>query len=224
LIKSYLVFEFRLNCGTGTLGDRKILARGFSGFFQDGLTPFRLPRARSQQEAIGVVYHVKITQHGTSMLDKLHPGAPAPDFTAIAVGGCHGEGESISLSSLYGKTVVLYFYPKDDTPGCTTQACDLRENYNTIIAKGAVIYGVSIDSPPSHAKFLSKYHLPFPLFSDEPKAIVNAYGVWVEKSMYGKKYMGTERATFVIGPDGNIKAIHRKIPPSAHVSTILKDL
>lgn len=158
------------------------------------------------------------------MNNELKPGAPAPDFTATAVGGAHGEGGTLSLSSLRGKTVVLYFYPKDDTPGCTTQACGVRDNHEEILAKGAVIYGVSIDSPKSHAKFLAKHNLPFPLISDESKAIVEAYGVWVEKSMYGKKYMGTERSTFVIGPDGKIKAVHRKIAPAAHVPTVLKDL
>jgi len=154
----------------------------------------------------------------------LQPGDIAPDFHTIAVGGSHGEAQSISLSSLRGKIVILYFYPKDDTPGCTTQACALRDNHTAILAKGALIYGVSIDSPASHAKFIAKHQLPFPLLSDESRSIVEAYGVWVEKSMYGKKYMGTERTTFVIGPDGLIRAIHRKIPPANHVPTILKDL
>ena len=158
------------------------------------------------------------------MKHTLQPGDIAPDFHATAVGGPHGEGQSISLSSLHGKSVVLYFYPKDDTPGCTTQACGVRDNHAGILAKGALIYGVSIDSPASHAKFIAKHQLPFPLLSDESRAIVEAYGVWVEKSMYGKKYMGTERTTFVIGPDGLIRAIHRKISPADHVPTILKDL
>lgn len=158
------------------------------------------------------------------MNKELKLGDTAPDFTAIAVGGHHGSGEEVSLSRLRGRTVVLYFYPKDDTPGCTTQACGVRDNHEAILAKGALIYGVSIDSPKSHAKFLAKHNLPFPLLSDESKAIVEAYGVWVEKSMYGKKYMGTERSTFVIAPDGTIKAVHRKIAPAAHVPTILKDL
>jgi len=158
------------------------------------------------------------------MKHTLQPGDIAPDFHATAVGGPHGEGQSISLSSLRGKSVVLYFYPKDDTPGCTTQACGVRDNHAAILAKGALIYGVSIDSPASHAKFIAKHQLPFPLLSDESRAIVEAYGVWVEKSMYGKKYMGTERTTFVIGPDGLIRAIHRKISPADHVPTILKNL
>lgn len=158
------------------------------------------------------------------MSHDLQPGAMAPDFTAIAIGGPHGDGESITLSSMRGKTIILYFYPKDDTPGCTTQACGVRDSHDAFLAKDALIYGVSIDSPKSHAKFLAKYDLPFPLISDESKTIVESYGVWVEKSMYGKKYMGAERSTFVIGPDGKIKAVHRKIAPAAHVPTILNDL
>ena len=158
------------------------------------------------------------------MNHSLQPGDPAPDFTTTAVSGSLAEAYSISLSELRGKTIVLYFYPKDDTPGCTKQACALRDNLDAILAKGALIYGVSIDSPSSHAKFIAKHQLPFPLLSDESRRIVEAYGVWVEKSMYGKKYMGTERTTFIIAPDGRIRSIHRKISPGDHVATILKDL
>jgi thioredoxin-dependent peroxiredoxin len=158
------------------------------------------------------------------MATPLRPGDPAPDFTTTAVGGSHGDGESFTLSSLRGRTVVLYFYPKDDTPGCTKQACGIRDHHGEILAAEAVVYGVSIDSPASHARFIAKHQLPFPLLSDESKSIVTAYGTWVEKSMYGKKYMGTERSTFVIAPDGTIRAIHRKIQPAVHVATILRDL
>lgn len=158
------------------------------------------------------------------MKKELQPGDPAPDFTLTAVGATYGNGQEVRLSSLRGHTVVLYFYPKDDTPGCTTQACGLRDHYSAFHSKGALIFGVSVDSPKSHAKFLSKHELPFPLFSDEAREVVEAYGVWVEKSMYGKKYMGTERSTFVIASDGTIRAIHRKIQPAAHVDTIVKDL
>ena len=158
------------------------------------------------------------------MKTELQPGDPAPDFTAIAVGDSFGEGQSISLSSLRGKKVVLYFYPKDDTPGCTTQACGVRDRHTEILAKDALIFGISIDSPKSHAKFLAKHSLPFPLISDESRAIVESYGVWVEKSMYGKKYMGTERTTFVIDPAGKIQAGLRKIAPSAHMDAVLKSL
>jgi peroxiredoxin Q/BCP len=155
----------------------------------------------------------------------LHPeaGSAAPDFTAEAVGGPYESATTVSLADLRGETVVLYFYPKDDTSGCTTQACALRDGWGEVSAK-ARVFGVSIDPIPSHGKFIRKYDLPFPLLSDPEKKIVEAYGVWVEKSMYGKKYMGTERSTFVIAPDGKIKAVHRKIAPAAHVPTILKDL
>lgn len=142
----------------------------------------------------------------------------------MAVGGPYGEGQQVRLSSLRGHTVVLYFYPKDDTPGCTTQACGLRDRYSEFVTKGALVFGVSVDSPSSHSKFIAKHALPFPLLSDEGREVVEAYGVWVEKSMYGKKYMGTERTTCVIGPDGTILALHRKIQPAIHVETILKDL
>jgi len=158
------------------------------------------------------------------MKKELLPGDPAPDFTLTAVGGPFGESQPVGLSSLRGHTVVLYFYPKDDTPGCTVQACELRDHHSAFLSKGALVFGVSVDSPKSHAKFIAKHELPFPLLSDEKREVVEAYGVWVEKSMYGKKYMGTERSTFVVAADGTIRSIHRKIQPAAHVDTILKDL
>jgi len=158
------------------------------------------------------------------MTSTLQPGDKAPDFTAVVVGGSYGEAQSISLSELLGKTVILYFYPKDDTPGCTTQACEVRDKHHEILAKDAVIFGVSVDSPKSHARFLTKHSLPFPLISDESREIVEAYGVWVEKSMYGKKYMGTERTTFVIDPAGKIQTVLRKIAPAAHMEAVLKSL
>ncbi|HEV3410296.1 MAG TPA: thioredoxin-dependent thiol peroxidase [Chthoniobacterales bacterium] len=150
-------------------------------------------------------------------------GDPAPEFTATAVGGKYGPGKEVSLRDLRGKSVVLYFYPKDDTPGCTAQACGLRDAWSDLENRGE-IFGVSVDSTASHEKFISKYHLPFPLLSDPEHKIVEAYGVWVEKSMYGKKYMGTERSTFVIGPDGRITSIHRKVKPEEHVSLLLNAL
>ena len=158
------------------------------------------------------------------MKKELQPGDPAPDFTLTAVGGTYGDGQEVSLSSLRGYTVVLYFYPKDDTPGCTTQACGLRDHYSAFVAKGTLVFGVSVDSPKSHSKFIAKHGLPFPLLSDESREVTQSYGVWVEKSMYGKKYMGTERSTFVVAADGSIRSVHRKIQPAAHVETILKDL
>ncbi len=146
-------------------------------------------------------------------------GALAPAFKAAAVGGNY-DGKIVSLDTLKGKTVVLYFYPKDDTPGCTKQACGLRDAWKDFAGK-AEVFGVSIDPVKSHAKFIEKYALPFPLLSDEEKTMAGAYGVWVEKSMYGRKYFGVERSTFVIGPDGRIKAIFRKVKPEEHAAKVL---
>ncbi len=158
------------------------------------------------------------------MASDLVPGDRAPDFSTTAVGGQYGAGTPVSLADFKGRTVVLYFYPKDDTPGCTTQACALRDRYSLLLEGGAVVFGVSVDPVESHRKFIEKYSLPFPLLSDESHSLVNAYGVWVEKSMYGKKYMGTQRSTFVIRPDGRIKSIFRKVKPSEHADTLLNDL
>ena len=152
-------------------------------------------------------------------MPELQPGSQAPAFTAIATGGSY-DGQTVSLADLKGKTVVLYFYPKDDTPGCTKQACGLRDAWRDFAGKTEV-FGVSIDSAKSHAKFIAKYELPFPLLSDDDKKIVTDYGVWVEKSMYGKIYLGTERSTFVIGPDGRIRAIFRKVKPDEHAAQLL---
>ena len=120
-----------------------------------------------------------------------------------------------------GKTVVLYFYPKDDTPGCTTEACELRDAHKQIVTKHAVVLGVSPDSAKSHEKFATKFNLPFSLVPDEDHKICKAYGVWKEKSMYGRKYMGVERTTFVIGPDGIIKRIFRKVKAAGHAEEVL---
>jgi peroxiredoxin Q/BCP len=149
----------------------------------------------------------------------LSVGDPAPDFAATAVGGKYGAGKLVRLKALRGSTVVLYFYPKDDTPGCTAQACGLRDAWSDFDGR-AEIFGVSIDSTASHEKFIAKYQLPFPLLSDPEKKIVNDYGVWVEKSMYGKKYMGAERTTFVIDRRGRISAILRKVKPAEHVAQL----
>jgi thioredoxin-dependent peroxiredoxin len=148
-------------------------------------------------------------------------GDSAPDFTATAVGGEYGAGSEVQLKELRGSPVVLYFYPKDDTPGCTVQACSLRDSWSEMRGL-AKIFGVSVDRGASHEKFIAKFNLPFPLLSDPDKKIVNAYGVWVEKSMYGKKYMGTERTTFVIDENGRIAAILRKVKPEEHVD-LLRD-
>ena len=150
-------------------------------------------------------------------------GSPAPAFNAPVVGGGYRSGSEISLADLQGHTVVLYFYPKDDTPGCTKQACALRDGWSDLKNR-AKVFGVSIDSVKSHEKFIQKHSLPFPILSDPDQKIVNAYGVWVEKNMYGKKYMGTERTTFVISPDGLIKAIFPKVKPEAHLAQIMEVL
>jgi peroxiredoxin Q/BCP len=151
--------------------------------------------------------------------EQLKAGDSAPDFTATAVGGKYRGGEVVSLKDFRGLPVVLYFYPKDDTPGCTAQACGLRDEWSNFQGR-AEIFGVSIDPVESHEKFIAKYSLPFPLLSDPEKKIVTAYGVWVEKSMYGKKYMGTERTTFVIDPNGRIAAILRKVKPADHAEEL----
>jgi peroxiredoxin Q/BCP len=136
----------------------------------------------------------------------LKEGEKAPDFTAK-----DQNGNTVSLSDYKGKTVVLYFYPKDDTPGCTAEACDFRDNYQFLSSQGYEVIGVSTDDEKSHKKFETKYSLPFTLIADSEQQIVNAYGVWVEKNMYGKKYMGTQRTTFIIDAEGNISHIISKV-------------
>jgi peroxiredoxin Q/BCP len=154
---------------------------------------------------------------------ELKVGDPAPEFTATAIGGKYGSGREVSLKELRGKPVVLYFYPKDDTPGCTVQACGLRDAWSKLEDRGE-LFGVSVDSTQSHEKFIGKYQLPFPLLSDTEHQIVEGYGVWVEKSMYGKKYMGAERSTFVIDAEGRLSAIFRKVKPEEHVDLLLNAL
>jgi peroxiredoxin Q/BCP len=150
---------------------------------------------------------------------KLKAGDTAPDFSAPA-----SNGGQISLTDFKGKPVILYFYPKDDTPGCTKEACAFRDNFAEFKKQGAVVLGVSIDAVKSHAKFVEKYTLPFTLLADEDKEIVQAYGVWGEKSFMGRKYMGTHRVTFLIGPDGKIKQIWPTVKPEAHVEEVLAAL
>jgi peroxiredoxin Q/BCP len=136
----------------------------------------------------------------------LKEGDKAPDFTAT-----DQNGKTVSLSDYKGKTVVLYFYPKDDTPGCTAEACDFRDNYQFLSSQGYEVIGVSTDDEKSHKKFETKYNLPFTLIADSDQQIVNSYGVWVEKNMYGKKYMGTQRTTFIIDQGGNISHVISKV-------------
>jgi peroxiredoxin Q/BCP len=144
-------------------------------------------------------------------------GDKAPDFRAV-----DETGRSWSLKALKGKTVVLYFYPKDNTSGCTVQACDFRDRYDAFAKKKVTLLGVSPDAAKSHAGFKAKHGLPFPLLVDEDKTIAQAYGVWKEKSMYGRKYMGIERSTFVIGPDGKFSSVLRKVAVPGHAQSILE--
>ena len=146
-------------------------------------------------------------------------GDIAPDFTLP-----DQSGEPVTLSDLKGKNVVLYFYPKADTPGCTTQACGIRDHRSDYESAGAVVLGVSPDAPKKIAKFDQKYDLGFPLLADEDHAVAEAYGVWVEKAMYGRKYMGNERTTFVIDADGTIKDVLRKVKPAEHDDRVLASL
>jgi thioredoxin-dependent peroxiredoxin len=152
-------------------------------------------------------------------MSDLTVGAKAPVFSAP-----DQSGKIVSLSDFAGKTVVLYFYPKDDTPGCTVEACSFRDENVAFQKKGAVVIGVSPDSPKKHTKFIEKFTLPFTLLADEDKKIAEAYKVWVEKSMYGKKYMGVERSTFVIDPKGKLAAIYRKVKPAEHIAEVLLGL
>lgn len=142
-------------------------------------------------------------------------GKPAPDFTLTS-----DTGQSVSLSQFRGSPVVLYFYPRDDTPGCTAQARGMRDIWGELQRKGAVVLGVSPDSPKRHVKFKEKYGLPFTLLSDESHEVAETYGTWVEKSMYGKTYMGIERSTFVIDADGNVAKVMRKVKPAEHADDV----
>ena len=149
-------------------------------------------------------------------MSTLSQGDKAPNFTSK-----DQNGNTISLDQFKGKKVVLYVYPKDNTPGCTTEACDFRDNYQGLKAKGMEVLGVSVDDEKSHQKFITKYDLPFTLIADTDKAIVEAYGVWAEKSMYGKKYMGTNRTTFIIDEQGNIAHIISKVDTKAATAQVL---
>lgn len=140
---------------------------------------------------------------------------------APAINSKDQNGNPISLSNFAGKKIALYFYPKDDTPGCTAEACNLRDNYGELKSKGYEIIGVSIDSEKAHQKFIEKYSLPFPLIADTDQKVVNDYQVWVEKSMYGKKYMGTARTTFLIDENGLISKIIDKVDTKEHTAQIL---
>ncbi|MBB3836681.1 peroxiredoxin Q/BCP [Runella defluvii] len=146
----------------------------------------------------------------------LQVGDKAPSFEAK-----DQDGNSIKLSDFHGKKIVIYFYPKDSTPACTAQACSLRDNYDALLAKGFVVLGVSVDDEKSHKKFANKYSLPFPLLADPDHNIVEAFGVWGEKMLYGRKYMGTIRTTFIIDEAGVIQEVISKIDTKNHAAQVL---
>ena len=149
----------------------------------------------------------------------LKAGDPAPDFEAVL-----DSGDKVSLNQFRGKNVVLYFYPKDNTPGCTREACDFRDNISSLEDKNTVVLGVSPDSVKSHQKFKDKFELPFPLISDEAKDVAQAFGVWREKKMYGKTRMGIVRSTFIIGPDGLISKAYDSVKVAGHVEDVIASL
>lgn len=157
------------------------------------------------------------------MTSKPNVGERAPGFSLPVAGGQHAAGETMSLNDLKGQKVVLYFYPKDDTPGCTTQACGIRDAWG-LLSRKARVFGISTDPVRQHEKFIAKHNLPFPLLSDEAQEMVKAYGVWVEKKMYGKTYFGTERTTFVLDGDGTILAVFPQVKPAEHVDRLLEVL
>lgn len=146
-------------------------------------------------------------------------GTKAPEFTLLS-----SDGEKVSLKDFRGKKIVLYFYPKDMTPGCTAEACSFRDNMEILRRKGAEIIGISMDDVDSHKKFAQKYELPFLLLSDEKKKVVTAYGVWKEKSMYGKTFMGIERTTFIIDEQGKVAHIFPKVKVDRHTQEVLDAL
>jgi thioredoxin-dependent peroxiredoxin len=149
----------------------------------------------------------------------IEEGKPAPDFELTS-----DTGETVKLSALRGKPVVLYFYPKDDTPGCTTQACGIRDAYGEFEAAGAVVLGVSPDDERSHVKFKEKFGLPFTLLADPDHAVAETYGVWGEKKYMGKTFLGVKRSTFVIGADGNVTKVMHDVKPASHADDVLAAL
>ena len=146
----------------------------------------------------------------------IEEGKPAPDFELQ-----NDAGETVKLSDLQGKQVVLYFYPKDDTPGCTTQACGIRDAFEEFERAGAVVLGVSPDSEASHVKFRNKYDLPFTLLADTDHGVAELYGVWGEKKYQGRSYMGVNRSTFVIAEDGTVKSVMHNVKPDSHAADVL---
>jgi thioredoxin-dependent peroxiredoxin len=150
-------------------------------------------------------------------MSNIKQGDKAPEFK-----GVNQNGDAVSLSSYAGKKLVLYFYPKDDTPGCTAEACNLRDNYNQLLSEGYAILGVSPDNEKKHQKFIDKYNLPFDLLADTEKETCEMFGVWVQKSMYGREYMGVARTTFIIDENGIVEEVISKVKTKEHTAQILK--
>ncbi len=146
-------------------------------------------------------------------------GSPAPDFELVS-----DSGERVRLSALRGRPVVVYFYPRDDTPGCTRQACGIRDAWSAFERAGAVVLGISPDTETSHARFKAKHRLPFTLLADPAHEVAAAYGVWVEKKQYGKTRMGIERSTFVVAADGTVARVMRRVKPDSHAAQVLAAL
>ena len=152
-------------------------------------------------------------------MSRLDAGDPAPTFELEA-----DDGSTVSSAELTGTRYALYFYPKDDTPGCTAQACGLRDNWSRVSETGVPVFGVSPDSVKSHAKFRDKYTLPYRLLADEGHRLAEAYGVWIEKKFAGRTYFGNERTTFIVGPDGRIERVLPQVKPNEHVDQLLEAL
>src|SRR5712691_2391412 len=151
--------------------------------------------------------------------EMVEEGKPAPDFELTSDGG-----DKVRLSDLRGKPIILYFYPKDDTPGCTAQACAIRDSYDDFAKRGAIVLGVSPDSETSHVKFKEKYGLPFTLLADPEHEVAEKYGTWVERKNYGKTYMGIERSTFLIDSEGRVAKVMRRVKPDTHAEQVLEAL
>jgi peroxiredoxin Q/BCP len=183
-------------------------ALDWSVFFEDLKEAINVTRQDSTQPPV--------SKPSTHIMAQLKPGMKAPEFRLPA-----GDGSTVSLKDLRGKNVILYFYPKDNTSGCTKEACDFRDRITTFTRKGTVVIGVSADSVSSHQKFAERFDLPFALVSDENKEVIKAYGVWKQKSLYGKKYMGIERTTFVIDGNGMITHVFPKVKVQGHIDEIL---
>jgi thioredoxin-dependent peroxiredoxin len=228
-------FAFGSCGGASFFGDgpgRRGAARGAAGWgtgggrTRTGMPTPRETRTRTRARTLAQIwlrYRRLGTTHGWRRIRMPEEGARAPDFSLQGVGD-GGEEVFVRLSELEGRPVVLYFYPKDDTPGCTKQACGIRDEWAAFRATGAEVLGVSPDDVASHRAFAEKHQLPFTLLSDPDHAVAEAYGVWVEKSMYGRKLWGVERSTFVIDADGRVKGVRRRVRPEEHAGWVLEVL